>query len=239
MHILQKAGLDICVVNFFTNYLIDRKTNYFWNDFSSPIFDVNIEVGQGSALSPILSALYLSSFLYILENHLKNLNIPMSIIFFIDDGLFIFQNKLFDIYNSFFFYSYNVMTKLLDKFGLIIEHSKTEVFHFNRSHSPFIPPPLDLSSIEGFVLTPKNLWKYLGFIFDRKLSFYQHIDFYSMSYASPLSGNYIPTVISSPNYTIPPSTAATFLATHLIAVLQPSGYSIFHGRDTPIQLGFL
>ena len=76
------------------------------------------------------------------------------------------------------------MTKLLDKFGLIIEHSKTEVFHFNRSHGPFIPPPLDLSFIEGFVLTPKNSWKYLGFIFDRKLSFYQHIDFYSMSYAS-------------------------------------------------------
>ena len=100
-------------------------------------------------------------------------------------------------------------------------------------------PPLDLSSIEGFVLTPKNSWKYLDFIFDRKLSFYQHIDFYFMSYASPPSGNYIPTVISSPNYTILPFTAATFLATHLMAVLQPSGYSIFHGRDTPIQLGFL
>ena len=30
--------------------------------------------------------------------------------------------------------------------------------------------------------------------------------------------------------------AATFLIIHLIAVLQPSRYSIFHGRDTPIQL---
>ena len=28
----------------------------------------------------------------------------------------------------------------------------------------------------------------------------------------------------------------TFLIAHLMAVLQPSGYSIFHGRDTPIQL---
>ena len=28
--------------------------------------------------------------------------------------------------------------------------------------------------------------------------------------------------------------AATFLATRLMAMLQPSGYSIFHGRDTPI-----
>jgi len=155
-HILQKAGLDICIVNFFTNYLIDRKTNYLWNNFSSPIFDVNVGVGQESALSPILSALYLSPFLYILENCLKNLNIPVSIISFIDDGLFISQNKSLDISNSCLFCSYNVMTKLLDKFGLIVEHSKTEVFHFNRLHSSFNPSPLDLSSIRGSVLTPKN-----------------------------------------------------------------------------------
>jgi len=50
------------------------------------------------------------------------------------------------------------------------------------------------------------------------------------------SGNYIPTVISSPNYTSLPSMVATFLVTYLMAVLQPSRYSVFHGRDTPIQL---
>ena len=32
---------------------------------------------------------------------------------------------------------------------------------------------------------------------------------------------------------------ATFLATYLMVVLQPSGYSIFHSGDTPIQLGLL
>ena len=31
--------------------------------------------------------------------------------------------------------------------------------------------------------------------------------------------------------------AATFLTTRLIVVLQPSVYSIFYGRNTPIQLG--
>ena len=96
-----------------------------------------------------------------------------------DDGLFIFQNKLIDISNSHFFCSYNVMTKLLDKFSLIVEHSKTEVFHFNKSHSLFNSLSLDLSSIGDPVLIPKNSWKYLSFIFDRKLSFYQHINYYS------------------------------------------------------------
>ena len=51
------------------------------------------------------------------------------------------------------------------------------------------------------------------------------------------SRNNIPMVKPLPNHTSLPSTVATFLATHLMAVLQPSGYSIFYGRDTPIQLG--
>ena len=175
--ILKKVEFNNCVVSFFVNYLVDRKMNYLWNNFSSPTFDVNM--GQDSVLSPILSALYLSLFLYILEKHLKNLNIPVSIISFIDDGLFISQSKSFYTSNSHLFCSYNVMTKLLKKFGLIVEHSKTEVFHFNKSHGVFNPPPLDLMPIEGTILWPKNTWKYLGFIFDRKLSFHQHVNFYS------------------------------------------------------------
>ena len=49
-----------------------------------------------------------------------------------------------------------------------------------------------------------------------------------------LFGNYIPTVLSSPNCTSPPSMAATFLVTCLTVVLQPSRYFVFHSRDTPI-----
>ena len=51
-----------------------------------------------------------------------------------------------------------------------------------------------------------------------------------------LSRNNVLIVKLPPNRTSPPSMAATFLATRLMAVLQPSGYSVFYGRDTPIQL---
>jgi len=135
-----------------------------------------VGVGQGSA---ILSALYLSPLLYILEKCLKILNIPISLLSFVDDSLFISQNKSIDVSNSQLFCSYNVLSGLLDKFGLNIEHSKTETFHFNRSYGMFNPPPLDLSPLGGPILCPKNSWKYLGFIFDWKLTFHQHIDFYS------------------------------------------------------------
>jgi len=94
----------------------------------SLVYNVNVGVGQGYVLSPILSALYLSPFIYILENHLKNLKIPISIISFVDNGLFISQSKSFDISISCLYYSYNILTNLLKKFGLVVEHSKLKFF---------------------------------------------------------------------------------------------------------------
>ena len=70
------------------------------------------------------------------------------------------------------------MSHLLKQFGLVIKHGKTEVFHFSRSQGIFNPPPLDLSILGGPMLYSKESWRYLGFIFNRKLFFHQHIDFY-------------------------------------------------------------
>ena len=149
---MKKAGFNNHVVSFFANYLVDRKINYYWNNFISPIFNVNVGVGQGSVLSPILSVLYLLPFIYILENCLKNLKIPVSIISFVNNGLFIFQSNSFDISNSQLYCSYNVLTNLLEKFSLVVEHSKTEIFHFNRSYGSFNPSYLNLSLLGGNIL---------------------------------------------------------------------------------------
>jgi len=96
-----------------------------------------------------------------------------------DDGLFIAQNKSIACSNSNIFCSYNIMTSILKKFGLVIEHRKTEVFYFSRLHSMFNPLPLNLSTLRGSILQPKNSWRYLGFFFNKKLIFQQHVDFYA------------------------------------------------------------
>jgi len=69
--IFDKVELDCKILTFFKNYLVRRKTKYLWNNFISSLFNVNVGVGQRSALSPILSALYLSSVFYSFENCLK------------------------------------------------------------------------------------------------------------------------------------------------------------------------
>ena len=152
--ILEKTGLDPKVTSFFANYLIQRSTSYIWNDLSSPPFKVNVGVGQGSALSPILSTLYLSLLLYIIENRLKNLKLPISILSFVDDGLFIAQNKSLTVSNSHLFCSYNVLSNLLDSFGLIIEHSKLKSFILidRMVYSTLLPSTSLLLAVLYFIL---------------------------------------------------------------------------------------
>ena len=75
--------------------------------------------------------------------------------------------------------NYNIISFLLMKFGLIMEHRKIEVFHFFRLHRVFDSPPLDLILLRGHVICPKSTWQYLGFIFNQKLSFQQYINFYA------------------------------------------------------------
>ena len=72
--ILDKVEFNSKILSFFHDYLVGRKTKYLWNNFSSPSFNVDIGVGWGSTLSPILSALYLSPILYIFKKVKKSKN---------------------------------------------------------------------------------------------------------------------------------------------------------------------
>jgi len=172
---MDKIGLNQKFSTFFKNYLARRKTKYLWKYFLSPFYNVDVRVGQESALSPIFSALYLFLIFHILEKTFKN---PKnSIISFVDDSLFISQNKSILHSNANLFYSYNVFSFLLTKFGLVVKHGKTEVFHLSGLYKAFNPPPLDLTTLGGPILLPKASWQYLGFFFDQELTFQHHIKF--------------------------------------------------------------
>jgi len=70
------------------------------------------------------------------------------------------------------------MFKILLKVGLVIEHSKSEVFYFTRAYNPH-NLSIDLSLVKGSILHPKHIWWYLGFFFDWKLTFYHYIYLYT------------------------------------------------------------
>ena len=67
-----------------------------WNNLLSSFFEVDISIEQDSAL-------YLLLVFYIFEKHIKNLKIPVLFLSFVDNRLFISQEKSFEKNQCFFF----------------------------------------------------------------------------------------------------------------------------------------
>ncbi|KXN82409.1 hypothetical protein AN958_02581 [Leucoagaricus sp. SymC.cos] len=73
------------------------------------------------------------------------------------------------------------MFDLFVAFGLVLEHDKSELFHFSH-HKGDDNPPIDLGYAPytgDTPLCPKPFWQYLGFYFDRQLTFREHVRYYS------------------------------------------------------------
>ena len=170
--ILDRMGFADIVVDFFADYLIGRYTKTFWENQLSDPFPAAIGVGQGSALSPILSALYLAPVLQKFHTERPS----DQLISYVDDGMIIIQSKTWEENLKKLKSSYAVVFQLTSALGLVLEHDKSEVFHFSRKHGDSNPPvDLGYAPYTGSTpLIPKKIWKYLGFFFDRKLLFKEH-----------------------------------------------------------------
>lgn len=71
--------------------------------------------------------------------------------------------------------------ELTQSLGLVLEHNKSEGFHFSRKHNE-VNPDIDLgyAPFTGATpLRPGTIWRYLGFFFDRGLTFREHVKRYS------------------------------------------------------------
>jgi len=87
--ILSHFGFANCIVDFFSDYLVGRSTQYSWNSFLFGACNTDVGMGQGSALSPILSALYITSLIHIFEHRAQALNLNTCILSLIDNSLLI------------------------------------------------------------------------------------------------------------------------------------------------------
>ena len=178
--VMKKLGFPPLVVKFFESYLVERFTAYCWNRFKSEPLQADVGVGQGSALSPVLSALYIAPLMQLYE--LESPHLDTTLISYVDDGTVVTQSTNLDTNNVILKVAYAILFRLFTASGLALEHNKTELFHFTRERSDNGLPSLDLgyAPFTGETpLTPKLYWRYLGFYFDRKLTFQEHVRFYS------------------------------------------------------------
>ncbi|CAA7267584.1 unnamed protein product [Cyclocybe aegerita] len=87
----------------------------------------------------------------------------MMLLSFVDDGTILAQSKQLNDNNVGLHKAYKIIYLLFVAFALVLEHNKTELFHFCVGETPIIP-----RWIWG---TPhiQTYWRYLGFYFDHRL----------------------------------------------------------------------
>jgi len=179
MVVIQKAGFPPVLGDFFRSYLTGRKTMYKWDDSVSGLFAADIGVGQGSGLSPVLSGLYIGPVMKLFS--FEPISKEVQLLSYVDDSTVLTQSTHLVQNLPKLTAAYGVIFRLLMALGLVLEHDKSEVFHFSRSRGES-HPPIDL----GFApytgdtpLGPKLYWRYLGFYFDHSLTFREHVRYYS------------------------------------------------------------
>ena len=78
--ILRYFGFSDYVIDFFSDYLVDKSTQYSWNSFLFTACNTDVDVGQGSTLFSILSVLYIVPLIHIFELRAQGLNLSTSIL---------------------------------------------------------------------------------------------------------------------------------------------------------------
>ncbi|KAJ3499655.1 hypothetical protein NMY22_g19489 [Coprinellus aureogranulatus] len=172
-------GFHPKVATFFASYLVQRFTRYTWNNFVSDPMQADVGVGQGSALSLVLSALVVAPIMKLYR--IKEVGLGTTLITFVDDGTIAAQTDSIEMNCRMLYHAYAFIHALFTAAGLVLEHDKSGAFHFTRARSG-ADRPIDLGfapHTSATPLRPKKFWRYLGFYFDQRLTFAEHIRYYS------------------------------------------------------------
>jgi hypothetical protein len=96
-------------------------------------FAADVGVGQGSAMSPILSALYLT--LIMRRFRASDVGRKVDLMSYVDDGTIIAQSRRVEDNLPLLKEAYGWLFRAFESLGLVLEHDKSEVFHFSHARS--------------------------------------------------------------------------------------------------------
>ncbi|CAA7270783.1 unnamed protein product [Cyclocybe aegerita] len=177
---LQTSTLAFDIMQFFPSINHEMfMAVYCWNTFQSDPCSAGVGVRQGSALSPVISGLFIAPVMKLF--YIKAAPLNTTLLSFVDDGAILAQSKQLDDNNVGLRKAYKIIYLLFVAFTLVLEHDKTELFHFSCRQDAY-NPSLDLGyapHTSAMPLKPKTYWRYLGFYFDRRLTFHEHIHYYA------------------------------------------------------------
>lgn len=177
---LELYGIRGVPLQWFKNYLSNRKQFVSINGVSSTLSHVNCGVPQGSILGPLLFILYI--------NDIVNCSHILKFILFADDTNLFYSGK--DIWQVMQCINAELL-KLSEWFRankLSLNVKKTNFILFGRKRiiSSTVNSQKFQLIIDGNVLDRVDCTKFLGVIIDEKLNWYKHIDHISLKISRAL-----------------------------------------------------
>lgn len=178
---LECVGIRGVALDWFTNYLTNRKQMVTIGEYSSELLPISFGIPQGSILGPTLFSFYM--------NDILNTHIPNSIIIsYADDTVILFHDKSWEKVYQLAEEGLLIISEALDINLLTLNIKKTKYVTFYKTvasrpprqlaikyhtcYTPLQPPPshCNCTTIEH---TPTI--QYLGITLDENLSFKAHI----------------------------------------------------------------
>ena len=164
---LHEAGLRGRMPIFIAKFLINRKFSVRIGGTLSEIYDQEEGVPQGSILAVTLFSIKINSIMKCLGNGIDGS-------LYVDDFLICYQSKQMNTIERHLQLCLNKIQKWADENGFKFSQTKTVSMHFCNLRKLHHEPTLTLS---GLAIPVVQEHKFLGVIFDNKLSFIPHIKY--------------------------------------------------------------
>ena len=119
--ILCIQGFSPLLLKFFKSYLVEWFTIYKWNDFLLQPMQADTGVGQGSALSPVLLALFVAPVMRLYIIRAEQQGLKTTLLLYVDDGTVAAQSKSLHLNNDTLQKAYVILFTLFTAVGLVLD----------------------------------------------------------------------------------------------------------------------
>lgn len=174
--IARRLGFDRRVTAWIESFLQDRKVRLKFNNILAEERGQPVGVPQGSPISPVLSVMYTSPLLHLMQEW-SNSSLGM----YVDDGILFACARDWEEVTNTLRSRYATCMDWLRRAGLAIEPDKTELMFFQRPRernpaprpSRILLPDPDANTY--YVVRPVETLRYLGFFFHFRLNWEHHV----------------------------------------------------------------
>jgi hypothetical protein len=169
--VAEKMGFHPGLVGWLRSWLSDRRIQFKLNGQLTDARECSVGVPQGSPLSPVLSAMYTAW----IANSIKDTR-GAALSFYVDDGALSAFTPTLETNVLVIEEGFKLVSQRLAEVGLPIDKDKCEAMHFTRRRglgSPVFRPTMPDGT--RLHVTARETMRWLGFFFDRRLAWGQHV----------------------------------------------------------------